>query len=200
MQAVIFDLGGVLIDYDHAVTFACLAELAGVSVERMWQLWADIDEPFGKGEMNGRDFYHYMQQQTNLTAEYETLAQAFCCSQERNKSALAFVTELTTRPSTKVGIISNTNEIHANWLRQNVPEFYMLDTITMSHEVGFLKPRAEIYNLTLHQMQISTEQAIFIDDALPNVQGATAVGMAAIHHQDWEDTKNELTIWLTQTS
>lgn len=46
---------------------------------------------------------------------------------------------------------------------------------------GFLKPDPEAYRLVLDSVQSAAEDALFVDDLPPNVEGARAIGMTALH-------------------
>lgn len=46
------------------------------------------------------------------------------------------------------------------------------------------KPFPDIYQLLLDRYAVSAEQAVFIDDSQKNVEGAEVVGMQGIHFQD----------------
>ena len=43
------------------------------------------------------------------------------------------------------------------------------------------KPGIEIYEFVLKDSQLLPEETLFIDDSLPNVEGAKQVGIQAIH-------------------
>jgi putative hydrolase of the HAD superfamily len=58
----------------------------------------------------------------------------------------------------------------------------LFDTVVISGEVGLRKPHAAIFELALERLGLPAEQAVFVDDAEPNVLGARAVGMTAIQH------------------
>lgn len=52
--------------------------------------------------------------------------------------------------------------------------------IVVSAEIGHLKPAAEIYNYLLNEYQLNADETLFIDDHLPNVEGAKKVGLHAV--------------------
>ena len=72
----------------------------------------------------------------------------------------------------------------------------MFDVVVISGEVGMRKPEARIYELTLAQLDVSGRQAVFVDDILPNITAAAALGITGIHHIAYETTKQELSILL----
>lgn len=70
----------------------------------------------------------------------------------------------------------------------------MFDALVISGEVGMRKPDREIYEYALEAIALPAEQCVFIDDLMPNVQAAAALGMVAIHHTDYPTTAAELDI------
>ena len=89
--------------------------------------------------------------------------------------------------------LSNTNAIHMQYIHEHFPLFQEFDAEILSHEVGLLKPDESIYRLALKKAGLIAEQAVFIDDLSANVDGARRVGLHAIHHQNVETTRAELT-------
>ena len=196
MKAVIFDLGGVLVNYDGRSTFTDIAKLADIALDDLFLFYQKHDRAFGTGQLSGQDYYQKLEEMFGLTADYESFVAAFCRYQERNEMALAFARELQTRPNVRVGIISNTNVVHANWLHANLPEFKQFASVVLSNEVGLLKPDPAIFRLSLKQLGVAANQALFVDDNEENVMGGTAVGLHTIHHQDWLTTRPVIRTWL----
>ena len=196
MKAVIFDLGGVLVNYDGYDTFTAVSELAGISMEEMYRFYQQHDHDFGTGKLSGLDYYQKLDEAYGLADNYEVFATAFCRNQQRNEAALAFACELQARPHVKVGIISNTNEVHAHWLRTHLPEFQQFSSVILSNEVGLLKPDPAIFKLVLSQLNVPPAQAMFVDDAAENIAGGAAVGLAGIHHTNWQHSRSAIEEWL----
>ena len=57
-----------------------------------------------------------------------------------------------------------------------------------SGRVGHLKPDAAIYDLTCRTGGFHPHEAVFIDDNLPNIEGARAFGVHAVHHRTPAET------------
>jgi epoxide hydrolase-like predicted phosphatase len=68
----------------------------------------------------------------------------------------------------------------------------LLDVVVISEEVGLRKPEAAIYRLVLDRLGVPAEEAVFVDDAEPNLVGARAVGLATVLHQDAATTRRSL--------
>lgn len=58
--------------------------------------------------------------------------------------------------------------------------------------VGHCKPDAAIYDLMCRTGGFQPGEAVFIDDNLPNIHGARAFGMQAIHHRSADETTDAL--------
>jgi len=198
MKAVIFDLGNVLVNYDNVDTFKAISELVNVSLDKIFAHYQTVEQAFSTGQLSGRGYYGLLDQIFGLSASYDSFAAAFCRNQQRNEAALDFVCELQRLEDVIVGIISNTNEVHASWLHANLPELKQFSSVILSNEVGLLKPDPAIFHLALNQLGVSPEQALFVDDLAENVAGGTAVGLASHLHQNWSFTHPIITNWLQQ--
>lgn len=196
MKAVIFDLGSVLVNYDGEATLTDISKLAGISLEALSAHNQSIEHAFGTGQLSGQDYYALLDQTFGLSASYEAFVTVLCRYQERNEPALALARELQSRQEVIVGIISNTNEVHASWLHANLPEFDQFSSVILSNEVGLLKPDPAIYQLALAQLGVPPEHALFVDDVAENVKGGTAVGLSGLLHTDWQLTRPAIENWL----
>jgi 2-haloacid dehalogenase len=64
--------------------------------------------------------------------------------------------------------------------------------IVVSGDEQMLKPDPAIYRLALARFGLRPEEAVFVDDSLPNVEGAAALGIHAIHFVGAEPLRAEL--------
>lgn len=195
-KAVIFDLGSVLVDYDHESTWTAVSAVSQASFNDLEKLAFMLAEDAGKGVMNGRQLHQILVEQAGTTPDYDDFFRAFCRHIHRNEMALGYAVALAQRPNLRLGIISNTNAAHADWLRVLIPEFQHFKSVILSSDVGLLKPDPAIYHLALNQLAVLPEAALFVDDMGENVRGATAVGLHAIHHQNWNQTRSAIENWL----
>lgn len=93
--------------------------------------------------------------------------------------------------------------LHAitNWSAETWPEGLkvhpelaeVFGTTVVSGEVGVVKPSVEIYRLLCDRAEVSPETCVFIDDSLHNCLGARAAGMDAIHFTGADALAAELT-------
>ncbi|RXJ50736.1 HAD family hydrolase [Gelidibacter gilvus] len=98
---------------------------------------------------------------------------------------LEFLEELAADKKYKLILLSNTNELHINWVKENV-NFYeefkaQFDAFYLSHEIQLRKPNANIYEFVLKENNIKAEETLFIDDTEENIVSASKLGIHTWH-------------------
>src|SRR5690606_33688103 len=83
------------------------------------------------------------------------------------------------RPGVRTAILSNTNELHWDWVVERYPLVRRFKTAVLSHEDGAMKPEAAIYEAALEAVGARAEQCFFTDDRPDNIEGARALGIQA---------------------
>ena len=91
----------------------------------------------------------------------------------------------------KVICLTNTEKEVAdyNWGRGLFNDF---DSAFISVEMGMMKPDREIYEKVLENLEISADDALFIDDKQEYVDGAEEVGIKSIKFENYSQLKREL--------
>ena len=80
-------------------------------------------------------------------------------------------------------ITNNIKEFSDGW-RAMIPVDELFEVIVDSSAVGIRKPDLRIYEMTLEQLDVAPENAVFLDDAPGNIVAARAAGMHAILVED----------------
>ena len=203
MKAVIFDLGNVLVDYDHQRTLNALASVSDLSITEMAALFREVSHAAGIGQLDAQELYEHLVRAAQLTRHFDQITfdqfvDLFAAGISRNETAIAYALSLQQRTGVTVAVISNTNGAHVRWLDQHVPELAQLDLVMMSNEVGMLKPDPAIFHLALDLLELPAAHCLFVDDLAENVAAAQNEGMFGITHTDWSTTRPTLERWLTQ--
>jgi epoxide hydrolase-like predicted phosphatase len=68
----------------------------------------------------------------------------------------------------------------------------LFDTVTISAEVGAVKPSAKIYEVALDQARVGAGEAVFVDDVQINIEACEKVGMKGILFNDPEKSLSRL--------
>jgi epoxide hydrolase-like predicted phosphatase len=185
VQAVVFDIGGVLeISPALGVTGMWESRLGlspGELNERMRDAWlaggvGTISEDGVRQAarerlgLNDGQLEEFM---SDIWREYLGTA---------NTELIGYVRQLRSRCRT--GILSN-SFVGAREREQAVYGFGdLVEEIIYSHECGMSKPDPGIYALTCERLQVEPEQMAFLDDSELCVEGARQVGIHGVLYQD----------------
>ncbi|MEO3868945.1 HAD-IA family hydrolase [Nonomuraea sp. B12E4] len=61
------------------------------------------------------------------------------------------------------------------------------DAVVSSARVGVAKPDRRIYEIAVERAGVAAERCLFVDDRLPNVEAARALGMTGVHYRTFDD-------------
>ncbi len=193
IEAVLFDIGGVLEDTPRTGWEQSWADELGMSLAEFQRRLAPVGRPGSVGEITlhgaerriasvfGLDDAALGRFMDDLWGEYlGTL----------NEELTGYFASL--RDHYRTGIVSN-SFVGAREREQARYGFEDLcDTIVYSHEVGCCKPDPRIYEISLERLDVGAERTVFPDDVQRNVDGALAVGIDAIRFVDTEQAIREL--------
>lgn len=77
-------------------------------------------------------------------------------------------------------------------VRPRLPTLGLMRDIVVSGHEGMIKPDPRIFELLCRRGGFTPSQAVFIDDSLRNAEAARAFGMSGIHHRSAKQTIAEL--------
>lgn len=190
-KAVLFDLGGVLIDIDYHATERAFEQL-GVSdfKERYTQLAQnELFDRFECGEISPQHFVNlvlpFAQSGTSpnqVVAAWNAMLGSFPLEK------ISLLERLST--TTPLFMLSNTNELHLievkrAWQKVTTqPMQHFFSAIYLSHEIGKRKPHPETFIWVCEQMGFEPADVLFIDDSPQHIEGATQAGLQVHYYQD----------------
>lgn len=91
----------------------------------------------------------------------------------------------------RVGMLSNLPRVLGEALRRERflerPFLEHFDHVTFSFELRCVKPQAPVYRHAWQGLGVAPEEALLLDDKLPNVHGAIEAGLQAEHFTDWTE-------------
>ena len=186
-DAIIFDLGGVLI----SSPFGALsdgARAAGIDPVEYAELfigYASPTHPWHECERGEITYETYTAQTQALisAAGHDVDPGQFLSVLETLyvHEALLDKVRLLRKTGYKTAILTNNIAEYRVWWRNRIPVGELFDTVVDSHEVGMRKPDAGIFALTLERLGgIAPQRCLFLDDAAVNIQGAQRAGLDVI--------------------
>lgn len=175
---LILDIGGVLVDHDDSLLAdRVVSLLGGEPARRETILSAFRESGLGAGRCSPETVYLDLAARLGVFADRAAFRRVWCSHFTPKDDMLAFARDYAHRAP--LVLCSNTDAIH--WAF--VSETFGLDRLgaaVLSHECGLLKPDPEIYRLAAQAHGAAPRECLFVDDKLAYVEGARAIGMAAI--------------------
>jgi putative hydrolase of the HAD superfamily len=185
IRAVVFDIGGVL-EYTpptgHTERWEAELRLAPGELDRTM---ADVWRRAGLGTISEAEVHAALAERLRLSAEQVDEFMAGMWEEyvgTLNTELAEYFAAL--RPGYRTGILSN-SFVGAREREQERYGFEdMADVVVYSHEIGVRKPDPAAYLLVCDRLGVAPAEAVFLDDKEVAVDGARAVGMAAVLFRD----------------
>ncbi|WP_170140573.1 HAD family hydrolase [Kushneria indalinina] len=175
-EVLLFDVGGVLADWDGITPLVELTggRLSREEARRFWLEFAPLD-PFETGKASSSGFLEAAVEALSLDMSSEAFAQHYA----------GWVTglypgtqELLERidPRFYMAILSNNNALHWPVIQRTGLEVHF-DAVFLSHEIGYRKPDPRAWQYVLETLECSASQVVFLDDNPECVDAARALGV-----------------------
>ena len=202
IEAIVSDFGGVLTT-PLLSSFMAVQDEIGISPESLGKAMRTITEEDGenplyaleRGEMAEVDFLArlgdglepLLGHRPALHRFRETYFEAL----HPNEQMIELMRELKASGKRMAMLTNNVREWEPLW-RAMLPVDEIFETVVDSGFVGCRKPEAQIYEMTLERLGLPAASCLFIDDLEPNIEGARALGMQAVHFRDNEQAIAEI--------
>lgn len=187
MYSYIFDIGGVLINYDSEALAKKLAEANGCDREAVYGLFShDLLYQVETGRLSCEDFFNGHVCGVLPGLSYEDWTNAFAGHYTLNPAAFELLLELKQK-GRKVYILSNLAEFHKIAIERALPEFFSYcDHNFFSYEMGYHKPEREIFQSLCSAIGEVPERCVFLDDIPENIEGARNAGLIGFVYSNGE--------------
>ncbi|UOO90975.1 HAD family phosphatase [Vitreoscilla massiliensis] len=88
-------------------------------------------------------------------------------------------------------LTDNVREIMV-YLLQQYDFWHWFQAVVVSAETGMTKPHPAVFQYVLQQHHLQADETVFIDDHLPNIEAAAALGIHSIHFQQADSVAQQL--------
>jgi len=182
-DALLFDLGRVVIDIDFSKVLACWAGHAGCSP-------ADLSKPFSQSETFRRheighasdaEFFEALRGTLGIGISDEQLLEGW---NSIFAGEMPDINALLARAAKRLPLyaFSNTNRPHvAHFSKPYADVLGHFREIFLSCAIGLRKPDASAYDHVIKAIGVKAERIVFFDDLAENIEGARRQGLIAVH-------------------
>ena len=184
IDTIIFDLGGVLIDWNPEYVY--LDVFNGDREKMKWFFENICTHDWNENQDAGYPLAKATEERVALFPEHEELIRMYYgrwvdMLGEAISDTVEILDQLISKKQHKIVALTN-------WSHETFPialerfEFlHWFEGIVVSGEEKTRKPFKEIYETTLNRFNIKADQSIFIDDNLRNIEAANTLGINGVH-------------------
>ncbi len=194
IDVLVFDLGKVIFDFN-------LEKLAGgfhlsskKSKKEIFALLSDHIELFAdyeKGLIDSESFYNKVSELMDMQTDYLTFCDIWNDIFTPVKGMDSLIKRLSA--SNNLAILSNTNDLHFEFLKNKYPEIFSYFTnLHLSYKMCSRKPDKKIYEQVINFYGIDPSKIFFTDDLERNIIPARQLGINAHRFDNIEILKKNL--------
>jgi epoxide hydrolase-like predicted phosphatase len=192
IRAIFFDLGGVILRTEYQTPRQYLAERLNMEYDDLVRLVfeSETSRKASIGTLSADEHWAaLMVRLKRPVSDVQKIRDEFFGGDVLDYELIQLIRAL--RGKYKTGLISNAwDDLRQYIVRQKFDDAF--DGITISAEVGVVKPEAKIYHVALEQVQVQASEAVFVDDFSVNIEGCEKVDMQGILFKDPDKVKQKL--------
>jgi 2-haloacid dehalogenase len=191
---VVFDLGGVLIDWDPRYLYRTLFD----DEAAMEAFLAEVTTPeWNAAQDAGRPWAEAVRSLADRHPEHRDLIEAYHQRWPETlggpiEGSIEILDELRRIPGVRLFALSNWSAETFPIAEERYPFLAWFDGIVISGEVGAIKPDPRIFERLIERHDVDPSRAVFIDDNAANVAAAERLGFAGIRFEDPGSLRREL--------
>lgn len=193
IRALIFDLGRVIVPFDFSRGYARMAECCPLAPEQIRErLKSDgLVHAFESGRMDRYEFHRRVAQLLESSVPYDEFCEIwFSVFLPETLVPERLVEALHQRY--RLVLLSNTNPIHFEMIRERYPILRHFDAFVLSYEAGAMKPEPRIYAAAVEAARCAPGECFFTDDIPQYVEAARQAGIDAVVFEGAEALEREL--------
>ena len=193
-KALLFDLGGVVVDVDFDRALAAWAPHSSLSLPDLRRAFKfDLQyQRHERGEISSSEYFDHLATILELSASRTVVAEGWNAVFVGEVAQTRAMVQAM-RAHLPCYAFTNTNASHMPVWSALLPEVVAsFDRIFASHEIGMRKPERAAFERICRAVGVEARSIMFFDDLLENVQAARAAGLQAVHVRTSEDVRRAL--------
>jgi len=194
IDTIIFDLGGVLIDWNPRHLYR---KIFKTEEEMEWFLGNVCTSDWNEKQDAGRSFEEATNELLGKFPEYETPIRAWYDRWKETMNGpitgtVEILSQIRDSKKYRLYALTNWSDQTFPWALENFDFLHWFEGIVVSGHEKTRKPFPEFYQILLDRYKIDPTKSIFIDDVPRNILGGQAVGIAGVYFQSPSQLKLEL--------
>ncbi len=202
IEVILYDLGNVILPFNH---FQIAEKLSRFSQKKEFQDPSNMFSylfDFERGAVNGyevgkvssSEFFQSLREILQLSLSFEDFIPIWNEIFIENREVSQII--LSQKGRWKLGMLSNTNPLHFDYILSKFSVIRVFDRWILSHEAGFKKPAVEIFQKAIDWASVEPRRILFIDDMKKHIEVAASLGMHGIHFLSAGQLREDLSLKL----
>lgn len=190
-KTIFFDLGNVLLFFDHQKMIGQVAELCDIDpyvIKQAMQLYGD---PYERGSVNKHKIFNELSSLSKTPLNFDRLMDALGNIFTPNLPVIQLALQLKQKGH-RLFVLSNTCDAHFEYAQKYHPFLKEFDGYVLSYEVGARKPEKTIYQKALEQAQAKPEECFYTDDIEEYILAARKMKIDAERYTTEEELVRQL--------
>lgn len=178
IKTLIFDFGDVFINLDK--TGALENALNLFEIDQFPEELIAVNSLYEQGLISTDEFIDFYTNNFNNLSQDVIIKAWNYILKDFPIHRFKFIHKLAKEKEYKLILLSNTNELHINWIKKHI-HFYTefkdcFDKFYLSHLIGLRKPNKNIFEFVLDNNNLQANECLFIDDTKENTETAKELG------------------------
>lgn len=195
-DTIIFDLGGVLIDWNPRYLYR---KIFKTEQEIDWFLQHVCTNEWNEKQDGGRTFEEATQELLHKFPEHEAPIRAWYGRWKETiqgpiQGTVDILQSIRDAQSHRLYALTNWSAETFPWALERFDFLHWFDGIVVSGVEKTRKPFPEFYHILLNRYQVDPAKALFIDDNMHNVDAAVKLGIDTIHFQHPAGLREQLAV------
>jgi len=192
VEAVIFDLGNVILPFDHHTVSQRLSALSPKCEGEIFRTLfrSQLGRDYDLGQVSSTEFFCQARSALHLDVGFGEFREIWCDIFSLNEGVARIIEALKGRAS--LFLLSNTNEMHFKHVRRHFEVVNLFDEALLSYQLGLQKPDPQIWQEAVRRAGVLPRQCAYVDDVEEYVEVARGLGLYAIHFRGVERLRREL--------
>lgn len=180
MKLLVFDMGHVFVDFDWNEVCQGFCRISGKNRDELKDVMSYLATlGYESGKINTAGFLSELNQCLGTSMNLEEFTALWVASFHENQEMALLLAKL--KAQRPLYLLSNTNEIHYEYLQSTYNVARHFQELILSYKVGSSKPEPDIYQEVLKRSGLNADECLFVDDLDANVRAAQQLGIRTIH-------------------
>ncbi|MBU2930060.1 HAD family hydrolase [Winogradskyella psychrotolerans] len=191
IKTIIFDFGDVFINLDKQGAMQHALDLFNLKTFEADMI--GINELYEVGKISTSEFITFYKSKFPKVSETALIKAWNCIIKDFPAYRLEFIKNLALQKKYKLILLSNTNDMHIDYVKETVPFFEefksCFDVFYLSQQIHFRKPNTDIFEFVLNENKLNASECLFIDDTKDNTDTA---GQMGFHTWNIDETQEDV--------